>query len=186
MIWIYIWEPNGPNIGHASAKIADVKNAYISWWPREQDKPLKDSPGGVGTYDSDGAVEGRPPDWRTTIQGLNEQGGLKWWRSFSKDGIYNATSTNCAWAVATFLKKSGGDDRVPWWRKADASPKGKSVGGHLLDATMYGPLYNSARDLIDFARVIGGDSGGQASFADRNMYTWTPADVRRYVNLIKD
>ena len=59
--------------------------------------------------------EGRPPDSRIRIVGLNETEIKTFWSRWSSSGNYSGLLFNCATTVAEALREGGGDRLVPGW-----------------------------------------------------------------------
>ena len=124
---VFVWEPRGTNIGHASLALND--GTYVSWWP-----------GGAGAMSSsmteDKQQEGQIPDWASApIRGLDEaamsaawreiSGRMPGWRPDRRDvksatGEYDFAINNCSDMVLNILKAGGLLTRYPATRSLAA------------------------------------------------------------------
>lgn len=129
MIRVYVWMP-GPNgtemsVGHSSLWL--TCGTYISWWPQDGVK-LKSPKSRASRSDltTDKQEEGRDPDWRITIKGLNEGAILNWWEQFGLvrgrtvlQGplpAYQLYTQNCSTVVALALRVGGSEKYLPLGR----------------------------------------------------------------------
>jgi len=111
MVEVLVWNfmQNG-NIGHAAAVVG---GEYISWWPTET-ATLKSgrSAGAPNTLAEDLASEGRPPDHRIRITGLDDDAMVRWWRGFRHSNEYRLFVQNCSTVVGMALTRGGGRNRT--------------------------------------------------------------------------
>lgn len=189
MITVHVWKPDGGGVGHASAVVTggaagSGKNGYVSWWPSAGHWKLP-KPGGRNSYADDVDAEGRSADWIGTLDGLDEALGLNWWRKFhsNPESDYQATTTNCSWAVATFLKECGADSRIGWlsFRRAYNLPS-------IAPREVFKSPFRFARAMPTVASQmgvpvpIGVNYKHVVSYMDHHSWTWTPYDIIRYAN----
>jgi hypothetical protein len=111
MVKVLIWNfLRHGNLGHAAL---EVRGEYISWWPSERAKVmLGRQPGVAGDEDSDAASEGRGPDHRIWLHGLDEDAMCRWWRGFRDGEEYRLVIQNCSTVVAMALKCGGAMSRA--------------------------------------------------------------------------
>jgi hypothetical protein len=115
---VYIWYPEGENIGHASMHIGDHQevddtNWYVSWWPHLDDDDVAGLTDTIisdpKTYDEDVEAEGGTPHVVYAINHLNINTMKALW-----DGIrtkpqahYRLLPKNCSTIVARVLRAGG-------------------------------------------------------------------------------
>ena len=188
MLWIYVWKAVGVNVGHAALEVQGTTKTYVSWWPNATVSWKANAIGSPNPdYATDMTMEGRPADYVRGIPGLNEPAGVRWWTGFTPTGNYEAKSQNCSWAVATFLKKCGADNRLSWYEKGYASPRGKSMIENAINVDPVRARYNMAKSAYQaYQAWYNRDGESLVDFADRNLPCWTPPDIIRYVDEILD
>lgn len=116
MVEVLVWDfsvsdaMKGGNIGHAALKVG---GEYVSWWPQNA-ASLKDGrhPGTASNEATDVVSEGRGPDHRIRLTGLDEDAIGRWWRSFRTGEEYRLFVQNCSTVVAMALKAGGGTART--------------------------------------------------------------------------
>jgi len=147
---VYIWEPFGGlngNIlepisglhgttGHVACKIGDI---YFSFWPatNSKDKLTLGTLSKQNTYFEDIRDEGRPPDHRISLYGLNTEKmiragqilkGLKWQAyACGKKSCRETTARNCSSMVANILVYGGIRDHFPAEERMGIFPAVSSV-----------------------------------------------------------
>lgn len=177
MITVYIWNPSGTNVGHASAKIQGIsKNAYISWWPKNSWK--ESLPGSVNSEQGDIEAEGRKPDDKCVLYGLNEVAGIAWWENLlTRKGHYQATTNNCAWAVISMLKASGADKKISWT---------SVMTRYNVPLVVLSPSIGLSLCVGTAAAALVGVKPTDSAMAFTNHCTaiWTPADAMKYARAI--
>jgi hypothetical protein len=124
MILVYIWLPEGGNVGHTSLQLGEVGDpevTYISWWPATNLDPLKKAQGVTHSLAEDIECESRLPDITIELemlkngQGLNEGAIRNWWANFQSQNVkYGLGGKNCSWVVVSALKAGGSDRFFPW------------------------------------------------------------------------
>jgi hypothetical protein len=111
MVEVLVWNfMERGNIGHAALKVG---GDYISWWPQGT-ASVKDGrhPGVVNDETGDHAAEGRAPDHRIRLVGLDEDAIRRWWHEFREGNEYRLFVQNCSTVVAMALKAGGGTKRT--------------------------------------------------------------------------
>ncbi|MEQ1833827.1 MAG: hypothetical protein ABL977_12295 [Candidatus Eisenbacteria bacterium] len=111
MVEVLVWNfMEHGNIGHAALKVG---SDYISWWPAGT-ATIKHGrhPGAVNSESDDLASEGRSPDHRIRIRGLDEDAICRWWHTFRDGEEYRLFVQNCSTVVALALKAGGGTART--------------------------------------------------------------------------
>ena len=116
-IKVYVWTPEGDNVGHASMELSD--GTYISWWPEDAVKlPVTKIPGFQNrTLEEDVRDEGRNPDYTFIIPakvGLDEARIKRWWASMKSKEEYNLLFNNCCDAVKRAFEAGGTKVTTSW------------------------------------------------------------------------
>ena len=111
MVEVLVWNflSNG-NIGHAAIKVG---GDYISWWPSEPASVKHGRSAGMPQSEADDlANEGRAPDHRIRLSGLDEEAIRLWWHGFRDGEEYRLFVQNCSTVVARALRAGGGTART--------------------------------------------------------------------------
>lgn len=111
---VYIWYPDGDNIGHASMHIGDHQEGdsiqwYVSWWPQDAAGLTDTILSAPNTYDDDVAAEGGAPHVVYTINTLNINVMKASWDAIrtKPQAHYRLLPKNCSTIVARVLRAGG-------------------------------------------------------------------------------
>jgi hypothetical protein len=136
MVTVYVWKPGFAYLtskGHASMLVAGgipPGDTYISWWPgvtggdrlsRTVERVQAVSSGVRRALhrnlqdDMLSTAEGRPPDFRIPIDGLDDTRIKSFWQRWRQEGHYQGFLFSCATTVGEALKEGGGDKMAPGW-----------------------------------------------------------------------
>lgn len=154
MVTVYVWKPERfylKSKGHAALLVTGGDpsgSVYISWWPgvtagtavSRSAERLQAVVGGVRRAvhrslqdDMLSTAEGRPPDYRIPIAGLDETKIKSFWHRWLLEGHYQGLLFSCATTVGQALKEGGGDKLASDW----------------FAPTVWTPL-----DVVSYANVI--------------------------------
>ena len=117
LIWHQTKGRGGDAFGHAAIQLDNGR--YISWWPNE-DRTAKISDVSPlnnvyrapaypdRLYRDDASAEGRPPDARIRIDGLDERAIEQWWDDFRRNNDWATFGWNCSSVVSQALNVGNG------------------------------------------------------------------------------
>jgi hypothetical protein len=127
LIWNYVGSKSA--FGHASLRIGEEipqSSVYVSWWPNCTPGSSSESywkaekqeyfglcePKRSRKFSDDIADENGRPDRDVLLIGLDEAAMKQFWADLTADprAKWNATTTNCAAAVAAALQAGGSED----------------------------------------------------------------------------
>ena len=134
MVTVFIWMFRGKNVAWGHAALL-VDQTYMSWWPEGRGRIRSKVSDQLYTVlpiynrqfadDVDGE-DGRQPDHRLLINGLDEVKIKDWWQSFglTRDGVlyqgpllpWETLAQNCSTVAARGLSIGGGDRYSGWTR----------------------------------------------------------------------
>lgn len=111
---VYIWYPEGDNIGHASMHIGDHQEPnstawYVSWWPAQAAGLIGAFAPAPNDYNGDVAQEGGPPHVVYTLNRLNINTMKAEWDGIRNNPAahYRLLPENCSTIVAQVLRAGG-------------------------------------------------------------------------------
>ena len=117
-IKVYVWTPEGGNVGHASMELSD--GTYISWWPEYGGKAQQTAMKAPGfqnrTLEDDVRDEGKNPDYTFIIPaklGLDEGSIKRWWASMKSTEKWSLLN-NCCGAVKRAFEAGGAKVTINW------------------------------------------------------------------------
>ena len=111
---VYIWYPDGENIGHASMHIGDHqepdnRNWYVSWWPQGGAGLTDIRDAAPNTFNGDVAAEGGQPHVVYELEHLNISTMKAEWDAIRNkpQAHYRLLPKNCSTIVARVLRAGG-------------------------------------------------------------------------------
>ncbi|KAL3855326.1 hypothetical protein ACJMK2_014542 [Sinanodonta woodiana] len=115
-IQVYIWLPQGDNVGHSSMTLSD--GTHISWWPSNKNFKKKSNIASIFSSRAslseslkvDIYLEGNIQPNKVYIlrDGFIKEAAIRiWWVSFSSNGFYRVFTQNCCHAVFKALEAGG-------------------------------------------------------------------------------
>jgi RHS repeat-associated protein len=168
LLYVNIWYPTGEDsMGHASINLSNYGNAYISWWPqldRVFDHSL-DWLGGLNDLnytatafpnqkakDDLAGEQGRKPDVRIKIDGLDEKAMWEWFQKTKHDDPKWRTLTrNCSTIVVGALEAGGAgapQDPPPFWTPIGAMQYATQVRDAQQLAAYLAPKLKQATEWL--------------------------------------